>query len=53
MIESLGISSVWNDRRRYLNGKLIDIQLGIKTVEEIEIDEFPTAFQFCLKKLKL
>ncbi len=53
MIEALGINAVWNDRRRYLSDKLDDIQIGIKSVEEINIDEFPTAFQFCLKKLKL
>lgn len=55
MIDKLGISAMREERRLYLSDKLDDIKMGFKTSEMVQnsIEQFPTAFAFCLQKMNL
>lgn len=53
MLKTLGINSMAEERRLYLEDKIDDIEMAIKTIVQIEakIEQFPTAFEFCKKQL--
>jgi len=51
MIEVLGLNfgPIKEARRRFLSEKFKSIEFNIETVQSVIIDEFPTAFKFCIK----